>query len=185
MVTSDAKQPLSQKNFGETFGFSVLPFFFPYQKFVSGVVPLVESRFSVKDWILAKLHRALDLPVIFYGRYHRILFREIVEASIITRKTYPNDPRAEKSALLHLKYDEVCSADQTFKKALEVKTKQFFKQRKKSKRYVAQLNKMINEDQKKRKKRERKIKKELDKLFELSKPKRKRRKQTTQFNFKF
>ena len=56
----------------------------------------------------------------FRIRYrHRFFFHSPEEALIFARRLYPGDPWAEESALLHLKYDSLCTDDQEFKHLLE------------------------------------------------------------------
>jgi hypothetical protein len=66
-----------------------------------------------------KIHRKIDEPVAYLGRAHRVLFHDLPSACAIARTCYPNDPKAEESACLHIYLDEVCSKDPEYKKLLE------------------------------------------------------------------
>jgi hypothetical protein len=66
-----------------------------------------------------RLHRRLDKPVFYLGRRHRELFHDLATACFIARKTYPDDPKAPYSAMLHIHYDALCSWDPVYKKYLE------------------------------------------------------------------
>ena len=125
-----------------------------------------------------RLHKVLDDPVKYFGRGHRILFHAYDWAMYLARKTYPGDPDARVSAILHVDYDNMCSRDPDYKKCLEDMAKKEVKERKKARQYNSQLERMIKENEKRRKLRMKKLKAELDKTFESSKPKKKRRKKT-------
>ena len=58
-----------------------------------------------------KIHRAMDKPVKYLGRSHRVLFHDVISAVAIARYFYPGDPDAETAALLHIEFDTLCTAD--------------------------------------------------------------------------
>ena len=66
-----------------------------------------------------RLHRRLDKPVFFLGRYHRKLFHDLPTAYFIGHKTYPDDPRVFESAYLHIHYDSLCTWDSEYRRYLE------------------------------------------------------------------
>ena len=72
-----------------------------------------------------KIHRAMDKPVKYLGRSHRVLFHDVISAVAIARYFYPGDPDAETAALLHIEFDTLCTADPDFKRELERNAKLF------------------------------------------------------------
>ena len=66
-----------------------------------------------------KLHREIDMPYLFLGRKHRVLFHDGFSSVIIARGLYPGDQEAETAALVHCHIDVMCSEDPFFKKQLE------------------------------------------------------------------
>ena len=79
-----------------------------------------------------RLHVALDKPYLVFGRRHRMFFHDPGSAVLIARKIYPGDTQAEASALLHLEFDNMCTADPNLKKRLEVLAKKYYKNRRQS-----------------------------------------------------
>jgi len=92
-----------------------------------------------------RLHRALDKPVFFLGKYHRELFHDLTTAYFIAHQTYPNDPRAVESARLHIYYDEFCSRDPEYRRYLEKMAKSD-KQRRKANRSKRRRKKKKDDD---------------------------------------
>lgn len=66
-----------------------------------------------------RIHRAMDKPVKYLGRTHRVLFHDPISALAIAENFYPGDPDAQTAALLHIEYDMICSADPDYKRQLE------------------------------------------------------------------
>jgi hypothetical protein len=64
------------------------------------------------------VHAAMDLPVKWLGRRHRIMYHTPFEAAMIARRV-SSDPRAVSAAMLHLRYDEMCSKDPKLRQMLE------------------------------------------------------------------
>lgn len=81
-----------------------------------------------------KLHRAIDKPVFYLGRRHRVLFHDPVSASLIAQKLYPNDKDAILAAHYHILFDEECSKDPEYKKNLENMAKLWKKRKKRKKK---------------------------------------------------
>lgn len=84
-----------------------------------------------------KVHRAIDLPYIFYGRSHRRYFHTYKEGYCIGYIA-SGEAKGALSGLLHVWLDEQCSRDKDFKLWLNWAaeedarfTKQMAKQRKK------------------------------------------------------
>jgi hypothetical protein len=69
--------------------------------------------------VFYKVHRAIDLPVIFAGRAHRRYNHDMVTATYIAKQTYPADERAVESAYAHILVDQLCTENPVFKKLLE------------------------------------------------------------------
>ena len=65
-----------------------------------------------------KVHAEIDRPVKWLGRRHRILNHTPAEAALIARRV-SSDPRAVSAAMLHLRYDELCSKDPQLRQRLE------------------------------------------------------------------
>jgi hypothetical protein len=65
-----------------------------------------------------ELHRKIDMPYIYLGRRHRVLFHDGFSSAMIARELYPGDPHAEEAALVHVQLDMLCSNDPFFKKQL-------------------------------------------------------------------
>jgi hypothetical protein len=66
-----------------------------------------------------RIHREMDRPYKYLGKYHRILFHDPLLAYVIARKQYPNDPNAIAAAQCHIVLDNMCSRNRGLKKALE------------------------------------------------------------------
>ena len=130
------------------------------------------------------IHKSLDWPVSFLGRGHRVLFHDYPTAIYIARKKHPFDPNAKIIPVFHIDFDKICSADPQYRKVLGKKAKEDSKQRKKTRSYFAQFDKMIKKEKRQGKMKEKKLKAALDKIFESSKPKKRRRK-SSEFSFKF
>ena len=81
-----------------------------------------------------KLHRAMDKPVFYLGRTHRVLFHDPLSASFIAQKLYPNDEDAILAAHYHILFDEECSKDPEYKKYLENLAELWKKKKKKRKK---------------------------------------------------
>jgi len=144
----------------------------------------VDRRFTGKEY--PNVHKSLDWPVFVLGRGHRVLYHDYITAMVLARKNYPFDPNVEIIPVLHIDFDEICSADPEYRKVLEKKAREASKQRKKLKSYFAQFDKMIKEYQKQRKNKKKKFKIELDKLIAPKRPKKRRRKRkSSEFSFKF
>ena len=123
--------------------------------------------------IYPRIHKTMDKPVKYYGRGHRILFHTDIWAIYIAQKEYPGDLDAEKSALLHLEYDRICSRDPEYREFLENLAKRGVKQRKKLKKHASQLKKIISQNKKRRKSWEKKLKANMDKILKFWKHKKK------------
>jgi hypothetical protein len=67
-----------------------------------------------------RLHRALDKPVIFLGKRHRVLFHDGFSSAVIAQRLYPGDPRAVEAALVHVQLDNFCSSNPDFAKTLKL-----------------------------------------------------------------
>ena len=61
-----------------------------------------------------RVHRQIDMPYLFLGKKHRVLFHDPFTAIAIAQRLYPGDPMAEEAALVHLHIDSVCSSDPFF-----------------------------------------------------------------------
>jgi len=66
-----------------------------------------------------RIHREMDRPFKYFGKYHRVLFHDPLSAYVIARKQYPNDPNAIAAAECHIALDNICSRDRGVKSALE------------------------------------------------------------------
>ncbi len=66
-----------------------------------------------------RLHRQIDMPYLFLGRKHRVLFHDGFTSVAIARKVYPDDPIAQEAALVHVQLDALCSSNPLFAKQLE------------------------------------------------------------------
>ena len=62
--------------------------------------------FGISFW---KLHREIDKPYAFLGRKHRQLFHDVFSTVEIAKRIYPDDPRAQEAAALHVHLDILCS----------------------------------------------------------------------------
>lgn len=98
-----------------------------------------------------RIHIRVDLPYLFLGSKHRVLFHDPVSAAFIAKASYPLDPNAINSGLSHILLDQLCSADPAFKNRLE-----FLANREMRKR--AQIRKENTSRTKKRKRSHRKSK---------------------------
>jgi hypothetical protein len=88
-----------------------------------------------------RLHRQIDMPYLFLGRRHRVLFHDPVTAVAIARKLYPSDPRAEEAALVHIQLDMVCSSDRFFAQWLEILAEKDVRERKNARKKKAKPKK--------------------------------------------
>ena len=143
----------------------------------------IDKLFTGKEY--PDVHKSLDWPVFVLGRGHRVLFHDYPTAIVLARKKHPFDPNAEIIPILHIDFDEICSADPKYRKVLEKKAREASKQRKKLRSYFAQFDKIIKENQKQRKIREKKFKMKLDKLNAPKRPKKRRKRKSSEFSFKF
>lgn len=100
-----------------------------------------------------KLHKALDRPVKFLGKRHRILFHDATWAIYIARKIYPGDINAEKSACLHLEIDKMCSENKEFKKFLEEWVQRTARKNKQIKNLFKKIQEKNTNSKRRRKKR--------------------------------
>ena len=76
-----------------------------------------------------RLHRQIDMPFLFLGKNHRVLFHDVFSAVAIAQSLYPGDPRAKESALVHVQIDLICSSNPLFKMQLEYFAEQDAKKR--------------------------------------------------------
>lgn len=65
-----------------------------------------------------RIHREMDRPYKYLGKYHRVLFHDPLLAYVIARKQYPNDPNAIAAAQCHIAIDNLCTRNPEFKRAL-------------------------------------------------------------------
>jgi len=84
-----------------------------------------------------RLHRQIDMPFLFLGKKHRVLFHDFFTPVAIAQKLYPDDPRAEESALVHVEIDLLCSSNALFKMQLEYFVEQDAKKRRSSRKKKA------------------------------------------------
>lgn len=66
-----------------------------------------------------RVHREMDRPYRYLGKYHRVLFHDPAFAYMIARKQYPNDSNAVAAAQSHIVLDNVCTAYPAYKTYLE------------------------------------------------------------------
>jgi hypothetical protein len=66
-----------------------------------------------------RVHREMDRPYKYLGRYHRIMFHDPLLAYAIARKCYPNDQNAIAAAQCHIALDNMCSRNRGLKRVLE------------------------------------------------------------------
>lgn len=66
-----------------------------------------------------RVHRMMDWPYVYLGRYHRALFHDPLSAYIIGQSQYPGDQNAVWSAYFHILFDEICSSEPEYKRFLE------------------------------------------------------------------
>jgi hypothetical protein len=88
-----------------------------------------------------RLHRQIDMPYLFLGREHRVLFHDPVTAVAIARKLYPGDPRAEEAALVHIQLDMHCSSNRFFAQWLEIWAEKDARERKSARKKKAKPKK--------------------------------------------
>lgn len=100
-----------------------------------------------------KLHRSMDRPVKYFGKKHRIFYHDYISAIAIARREYPNDPDAERAAILHIEFDRLCSADPEFRRLLETMAIRSAKQRRRIRKFG---NILAGKPYKKSKRRKRK-----------------------------
>ena len=81
-----------------------------------------------------QLHRNLDLPYLFMGRKHRVLFHDGFSSVLIARRLYPGDSRAEQAAIVHCQIDALCSNDPFLRTQLEFLANLDAAERKKTRR---------------------------------------------------
>ena len=70
------------------------------------------------------LHKAIDFPVLFYGKGHRKYFHTPLEVTRFAIFLFPGDPAAVLAGRLHLLIDNLCSKDPDYEKFLETMAKQ-------------------------------------------------------------
>jgi hypothetical protein len=61
-----------------------------------------------------KIHRYMDLPVLWLGKDHRRLYHDYLSATIFARTLYPGDRNAEEAAMAHILLDQLCSANKAW-----------------------------------------------------------------------
>ena len=66
-----------------------------------------------------KIHKELDKHFKRLGRRHRMVNHNPLAAIQIAMRLYPGDPLAVRSALFHIRLDEICTRDPEFKKTVE------------------------------------------------------------------
>jgi hypothetical protein len=64
------------------------------------------------------VHRHMDEPYKYFKKNHRILFHNYASAYVIARHYYP-DSNAVWSGYMHIRTDELCSANPNYKKLLQ------------------------------------------------------------------
>jgi hypothetical protein len=90
-----------------------------------------------------RLHRQIDMPVLFLGKKHRVLFHDFFTPVVIAQRLYPGDPMAEEAALVHVQIDSLCSSDPFFKRQLEFFAEQEAKERRSSRKKKAKSRKRM------------------------------------------
>ena len=105
-----------------------------------------------------KLHRALDRSVKVLGKRHRVLYHDYASAIVIAKKEYPGDRDAERAAILHIQYDEICSKDPAYRKLLEIKAKEAAEERRRQKAFMSMLKGKSPKKPRKRKKQQSNLK---------------------------
>jgi hypothetical protein len=66
-----------------------------------------------------KIHRQMDVAVFWLGKSHRRLYHDFPTAFCIGKSCYPNDTRAEESAIMHIILDKLCTDNPAWKMLLE------------------------------------------------------------------
>jgi hypothetical protein len=88
-----------------------------------------------------RLHRQIDMPFLFLGNKHRVLFHDPFTPVAIAQWLYPGDPRAKESALVHVQIDSLCSTNPIFKMQLEYFAEQDARKRRSSRKKKAKSRK--------------------------------------------
>ena len=62
-----------------------------------------------------RVHKGMDMPWLFLGRNHRVLFHDPLICTVIAQHEYPGDNQAILSAYVHIALDLFCSGSPFFK----------------------------------------------------------------------
>jgi hypothetical protein len=87
-----------------------------------------------------EVHRLIDMPVLWLGRKHRVLFHDYHEAFVLGALA-STDYRSASAGYLHVWVDKLCSEDKYFKKWLEFSARQDALWEKEMRRFEKRLKK--------------------------------------------